>query len=80
MIEHSDSLVVFDTSQDRASVTDPCYFPDGAAGVVFRRLARFDIQEDETLSAGLERLGYTIDDVTTAVISHRHQVLRDVGC
>jgi glyoxylase-like metal-dependent hydrolase (beta-lactamase superfamily II) len=73
VIEHADGVVLFDTGQDRASVTDPCYFPGGAAGVVYRRLARFDIAEEETLAAGLGRLGYRTGDVTTAVISHFHQ-------
>jgi N-acyl homoserine lactone hydrolase len=73
VIEHPDGVVVFDTGQDRASVTDPCYFPDGLVGVVYRRLARFHIDEDETLTAGLARLGYRTADVTTAVISHLHQ-------
>ena len=73
VIEHSDGLVVFDSGQDRASVTDPGYFPHGPVGVVYDRLARFDIGEAETLSAGLDRLGYAARDVTTAVISHLHQ-------
>jgi len=29
VVEHADGVVVFDTGQDRASVTDPCYFPGG---------------------------------------------------
>jgi glyoxylase-like metal-dependent hydrolase (beta-lactamase superfamily II) len=73
VIEHTDGVVVFDTGQDRASVTDPTYFPGGPVGVLYRRLARFDIPADETLSAGLARLGYATGDVTTAVISHLHQ-------
>jgi glyoxylase-like metal-dependent hydrolase (beta-lactamase superfamily II) len=73
VIEHTDGLVVFDSGQDRASVTDPGYFPDGPVGVVYDRLARFDIGEAETFSAGLDRLGYAAGDVTTAVISHLHQ-------
>ena len=73
VIEHTGGVIVFDTGQDRASVTDPCYFPDGPVGVVYRRLARFRINEDETLTAGLARLGYRTADVTTAVISHLHQ-------
>src|SRR3954470_20988610 len=56
VIEHADGVVVFDTGQDRASVTDPCYFPGGPVGVFYRRLARFDIAETETPTAGLERL------------------------
>jgi N-acyl homoserine lactone hydrolase len=73
VIEHSDGLVVFDAGQDRASVTDPGYFPAGPVGVVYDRLARFDIGEGETFTAGLNRLGYGTGDVTTAVISHLHQ-------
>jgi glyoxylase-like metal-dependent hydrolase (beta-lactamase superfamily II) len=42
-------------------------------GLVYDRLARFDIGEGETFGAGLDRLGYRPGDVTTAVISHLHQ-------
>jgi glyoxylase-like metal-dependent hydrolase (beta-lactamase superfamily II) len=73
VIEHTDGVVVFDAGQDRASVTDPDYFPDGPTGVIYRRLARFQIDEDETMTAGLERLGYRTADVTKAVVSHLHQ-------
>jgi glyoxylase-like metal-dependent hydrolase (beta-lactamase superfamily II) len=38
----------------------------------FRRPWR-DITETETLTAGLERLGYYTGDVASAVISHLHQ-------
>jgi len=41
--------------------------------VLYGRLARFEISPDETLSAGLNRLGYAAGDVTTAVISSLHQ-------
>src|SRR4051812_28639182 len=73
VIEHRDGLVVFDTGQDRASVTDPGYFPGGPVGLVYRRLARFDIPEEATFTAGLERLGYRTGDVTHAVVSPPHQ-------
>jgi len=73
VIEHTDGVVLFDTGQDRASVTDPCYFPDGPVGLIYRRLARFEVSEEETLTAALARLGYRPADVTTAVISHLHQ-------
>ena len=73
VIEHRDGLVLFDTGQDRASVTDPGYFPGGMTGVLYERLARFEISPDETLTAGLGRLGYAAGDVKTAVISHLHQ-------
>src|SRR5208282_1891369 len=73
VIEHRDGLVLFDTGQDRASVTDPGYFPGGITGVLYDRLARFEISPTETLSAGLNRLGHAASDVKTAVLSHLHQ-------
>jgi N-acyl homoserine lactone hydrolase len=36
VIEHRDGIVLFDTGQDRASVTDPGYFPGGATGIPLR--------------------------------------------
>lgn len=73
VIEHRDGLVLFDTGQDRASVTDPDYFPSGFNGLIYSRLAKFDIGPDDTLTAGLTRLGHRMADVHTAVISHLHQ-------
>lgn len=73
VIEHRDGLVLFDTGQDRASVTDPHYFPRGIVGFFYRRLARFAIGAGDTLTAQLKTLGYRASDVTTAVLSHLHQ-------
>jgi N-acyl homoserine lactone hydrolase len=73
VIEHRDGLVLFDTGQDRASVTDPGYFPGGVAGFLYDRLAQFEIGPQQTLSAGLGQIGYAAGDVTTAVLSHLHQ-------
>jgi N-acyl homoserine lactone hydrolase len=73
VIEHREGLVLFDTGQDRASVLDPNYFPKGFAGHVYRRLARFEIGADETLTARLAGLGHDITDVRTAILSHLHQ-------
>ena len=39
------------------------YFPGGATGLVYRRLAKFDIGPDETLTASCAALGHTIADV-----------------
>jgi glyoxylase-like metal-dependent hydrolase (beta-lactamase superfamily II) len=66
-------LVLFDTGQDRASVTDPNYFPGGILGAIYSRLARFEIGEGDTLTRQLETAGFDIADVTTVVISHLHQ-------
>lgn len=73
VIEHRDGLVLFDTGQDRASVTDPDYFPSGPLRAVYLRLARFDIPEEQTLTAQLRALGYEPSDVDVAVVSHLHQ-------
>ena len=59
VIEHAKGLLLFDTGQDRASVTDDSYFPGGFPGIVYDRLARFHISEDETLDAQLATLGYS---------------------
>lgn len=73
VIEHSEGLVLFDTGQDRRSVTDSNYFPRGLAGVIYARLARFVIGPHETLSELLSAQGYSISDVRIAVLSHLHQ-------
>jgi N-acyl homoserine lactone hydrolase len=73
-VEHRDGLVLFDTGQDRASVTDPGYFPrSGLTGLIYRRLARFHIDPDQTLTARLAAIGHDIADVHTVVLSHLHQ-------
>src|SRR5437764_11724403 len=73
VIDHASGLILFDTGQDRASVTDETYFPGGATGYLYHRLARFDIGEDDTLTAQLATLGYAPADVDTAIVSHLHQ-------
>jgi glyoxylase-like metal-dependent hydrolase (beta-lactamase superfamily II) len=73
VIEHAKGLILFDTGQDRASVTDVAYFPGGVTGYLYDRLARFDIGEDDTLTAQLATLGYAPADVGTAILSHLHQ-------
>ena len=73
VIEHAHGLILFDTGQDRASVTDSGYFPGGFTGHVYDRLAKFDIGERETLTEQLGTLGYAPGDVTTAILSHLHQ-------
>jgi N-acyl homoserine lactone hydrolase len=70
VIEHARGLLLFDTGQDRASVTDDSYFPGGFTGVIYDRLARFHI---DTLDAQLGTLGYAAADVDTAILSHLHQ-------
>lgn len=73
VIEHEKGLVLFDTGQDRRSVTDPNYFPRGVVGHLYGRLAKFDIPEGATLTEQLRSLGYDIADVRIAILSHLHQ-------
>ena len=73
VIEHRDGLVLFDTGQDRAAVTDPRYFPGGPTGILYDRLARFHIPAHDTLRERLRGLGLDIAEVRTAVLSHLHQ-------
>ena len=65
--------MLFDTGQDRASVTDPGYCPGGTTAFLYGRLARFEIGPQQTLSAGVGRFGYAAGDVKTAAVSHLHQ-------
>jgi N-acyl homoserine lactone hydrolase len=73
VIKHEQGIVVFDTGQDRASVTNPDYFPRGLVGWLYSRLAKFKITEGETFLSGLASLGVGLDDLRYAVISHLHQ-------
>jgi glyoxylase-like metal-dependent hydrolase (beta-lactamase superfamily II) len=73
VIEHEQGLVLFDTGQDRRSVTDADYFPSGLTGVLYSRLARFAIEPSDTLTAQLNALGYDVSGVRTAILSHLHQ-------
>jgi N-acyl homoserine lactone hydrolase len=73
VVEHANGLILFDTGQDRASVTDDSYFPGGFTGYLYDRLARFHIGEEDTLTAQLATLGYAPTDVDTAILSHLHE-------
>jgi N-acyl homoserine lactone hydrolase len=73
IIEHRNGLVLFDAGQDRASVTDPSYFPSGPIRYLYDRLARFEIAPTETLRHLLASEGYNIGDVKKVVLSHLHQ-------
>ena len=73
VIEHEQGLVLFDTGQDRDSVTDPHYFPTGLTGHLYARLARFAIRPAETLTERLREIGYEPSQVRKVVLSHLHQ-------
>jgi glyoxylase-like metal-dependent hydrolase (beta-lactamase superfamily II) len=73
VIEHRDGLVLFDTGQDRASVTDPDYYPPFPLRIGYKRLARFHLGEHDTLPERMQALGYSPGDVRKVVLSHLHQ-------
>jgi len=72
VIEHAKGVILFDTGQDQASVTDSTYFPGGVTGYLYHRLALFDVDEDDTLTTQLAAFGYAPADVDTAIVSHLH--------
>lgn len=72
VVEHRDGLVLFDTGQDPASVTDPGYFPAGPLGLIFTRISKSDMNSEETLPNQLAKLGHRVGDVDKAVVSHFH--------
>jgi glyoxylase-like metal-dependent hydrolase (beta-lactamase superfamily II) len=73
VVEHEHGLVLFDSGQDRRSVTDADYFPRGLAGLVYRRLATFQIGEEQTVPELLRAAGHDPSRVTHVVVSHLHQ-------
>jgi len=72
VIEHEDGLVLFDTGQDRAVVTDPDYYGDRITALFLRNVFRWHIGPEDTLTTQLERAGYSAADVRVAVVSHLH--------
>ncbi len=72
VIEHRDGLVLFDTGLDRASITDPGYFPSGFLLAALYRMARFEMVANQTLTALMAGLGYSVRDVSRVVLSHLH--------
>src|SRR4051794_6932403 len=73
VIEHTKGLILFDTGQDRASITDDSYFPGGFTGYLYHRLARFDIGEDDTLTPQPAPPGHAPAHVGTPDVAPPHQ-------
>jgi glyoxylase-like metal-dependent hydrolase (beta-lactamase superfamily II) len=71
-IEHANGLVLFDTGQDLESIRRRDYLPTGIVSIVYRRLARFRLNQHESLASGLTALGYDVSTVRKAVLSHLH--------
>jgi glyoxylase-like metal-dependent hydrolase (beta-lactamase superfamily II) len=74
VVEHPNGLVLFDSGQDPASVSDPGYYPSSRLmRLIYSRLARFEIGPQDTVTVGLRSLGYEVRDVRYVVLSHLHQ-------
>jgi N-acyl homoserine lactone hydrolase len=69
VIEHRDGIMLFDTARTGRRSPIPGYFPGGATGILYDRLAHFDIGPGDTFTARLEAIGYDFADVRTAVLS-----------
>src|SRR5678815_3737546 len=48
VIRRGREVILFDAGQDRRSVTEADYFPRGLAGLLYRRLATFEIAASDT--------------------------------
>ena len=72
VIEHDDGLVLFDTGQDRASVTDPGYLR-GLGGGDVPAHGEGGHPRRRHPSAGWRAWATPQGDVSTVVISHLHQ-------
>lgn len=72
LVEHADGLVLFDTGANPAAASDRDYWPDPVTALFARRLFRWDIGPDDALGAQIDKVGYSPDQVTQAVMSHLH--------
>ncbi|MEM7612500.1 MAG: N-acyl homoserine lactonase family protein [Pseudomonadota bacterium] len=72
VIKHQDGQVLFDTGLDPAVNSDPHYVHSAIGRFFMRRVFRFDIGPDDTVTANLMRLNLRAEDVSTVVVSHLH--------
>lgn len=73
VVHHPAGVVLFDTGQHPASLTDPGYYPRGFLGWVYRRQAQFQVAGARPLAEALARHGVDLDHVETVALSHLHQ-------
>lgn len=78
LIEHKDGLVLFDAGLDPAVDTDPNYISNPIVRFFRHKLFRLHIEQDDTLTAKLNELGYGACDIRKVVVSHLH--FDHVGC
>lgn len=67
LLEHADGLVLYDAGLDPEHAGDPV----GGYGEMAERI-RIDFRPEHLVEHHLDRLGFTLADVTTVVASHLH--------
>ncbi len=72
VLEHRDGLVLFDAGMDPAMGTDPAYISSPVGRFFARKLFRFHIGPDDTLTKKLESLGYAAAGIRKVIVSHLH--------
>lgn len=78
VLEHRDGLVLFDAGMDPAIGTDPNYVSSAIGRFFLRRLFRFHIGPDDSLTNKLHTLGFDAADVRKIIVSHLH--FDHIGC
>jgi len=71
-IEHQGGLVLFDAGMDGTIKSDPRCIASPVERFLVRKLFRFSIGPDDTLTNKLPILGYNVADVRKVIISQRH--------
>lgn len=71
VVEHRDSLILFDAGLDPA-ISDTDYISSALGRFFLRRVFRFSIGANDALAQNLERLGLASGDVSKVVFSHLH--------
>ena len=72
VLEHRDGLVLFDAGMDPAIAIDPNYVSSAIGRFFMRKLFRFHIGPNDTLTSKLQELGFAAEDVSKVVVSHLH--------
>ena len=72
VLEHRDGLVLFDAGMDPAIGTDPNYVSSAIGRFFLRRLFRFHIGPDDSLTQKLHALEYDPANVRKIIVSHLH--------
>lgn len=78
VIEHRDGLILFDAGMSLEVQTDPEYFSTPIGRFFARKIFRFNIGSNDTLTDKLSKLGYKASDIRKVVVSHLH--FDHIGC